>query len=84
MFYYQLDADKVKDILTIQDISIFSYLLEKYYNKPIQIEYITSEVYSENFSRSTMQTSILQARFLPKNYSYIEEIHFPNKEVLFE
>ncbi len=84
IFYYQLDTYKLEDSYMLVWLAMFTYMLEKYYNKPLQIEFITSEFYSFNLSSSEKKHAILQVRYLPSNYSEIKKIVFPDKEVLFE
>lgn len=85
IFYYQIDKNKYYNLnlYNIEQIASLSFLLEKHYGEPIQIEYITSEIYPEN-AQCKIENSILQARLLPKNYKETKEITFPNKQILFE
>lgn len=79
-FHYQLDSKRVWSYSLfdqIEEIWIICYLLEKHYNKAIQIETIL-DLYDEPILH------ILQSRYLPENYSQKSDITFPkNKNSLF-
>jgi len=79
-FHYQLDSRRTWSyelFYQIEEIWIISYLLEKYYNKAIQIETIL------NWTDDPI-LHILQSRFLPENFTKKSDITFPkNKNSLF-
>jgi len=83
IFYYQIDKKKLEGYYIINSLSIVCYLLEKYYKKTLQIEFKIKECFYK-YNDSNLICAILQSRFLPKNYSEIMNIEFPNKQILFE
>lgn len=84
IFHYQLDSYKLENIHSIEKLAKVSLLLEKYYNKAIQIEFIFTEEKDDNSMTTKNKIAILQARFLPDNFSQPAQIEFPQKEALFE
>ena len=83
IFYYQIDITRLEDICSIEWFAKLSYLFEKYYDKPLQIEFLIREYYDSNYLLNK-ELIILQTRFLPSNYLEKEKVDFPDKKVLFE
>ena len=85
IYHYQIDSKKYKSVASsIRGLSMISFLLEKYYDQPLQIEFILVKEESES-SIQNMKIALLQTRFLPHTFLESAKIEFPSKEeALFE
>lgn len=82
-FYYQPDFWRQKNVFELEELSKAVLLLEKFYGKSIQVEFIFDIDYEGNEVRPETQYALLQSRFLPKSYLASQEaINFPEKEAL--
>lgn len=84
IFYYQIDRHRTDNPIIIEQLAMLSFLFEKCYGQPLQIEFILREKEDEYFYSGEKQIAILQTRFLPKNFLEPVHVEFPQRQSLFE
>jgi len=77
IMHYEPDSNRVHSVAVRSTARIVA-TLEQYYGQPLQVEFLQST------RDHGLQTYLVQARFLPNNFSEKKSFEFPQQEALFE